>query len=72
MLLFKVHDFFILFYLQIRDRFKRKMNTIFPAVFDENPGKKSFTSQANRNHVGAPKKIVVLPYRNSEFEVKQW
>ncbi|XP_020617762.1 adhesion G protein-coupled receptor L4-like [Orbicella faveolata] len=56
---------------QIRDRFKRKMNTIFPAVFDENPAKKTLTSQANRCHAGLPKKIVVLSYRNSEFELKQ-
>ena len=68
--LFKVHDCYILFYLQIRDRFKRRMTTIFPAVRDEKNANK--TSQANLRGVGAPKKIEVLPYSNSEFELKQW
>lgn len=56
---------------EIRDRLKRKMNTIFPAVFNEKPAKKTLTSQVNRSHVGVPKKIEVLPYRINEFELKQ-
>ena len=68
---------YFLFYLQIRDRLKRMMNTVFPAVFDENPAKKTITSQGpgnqrvKRSHVGVPKKIEVLPYPSNKFELKQ-
>ena len=47
------------------------MNTVFPAVFDENPAKKTITSQVKRSHVGVPKKIEVLPYPSNKFELKQ-
>ena len=60
-----------LFYLQVRDRLKRKMNAIFPAVLNENPAKETITLQDKRSHVGVPKKIEVLPYRNNTFELKQ-
>ena len=66
----QTHDTKLLFHPQIKERLRRRINTIFPRANDETHARK--TSQFNRSDVGAVKKIEVQPCSNSVFELKQY
>ena len=52
--------FNLFLYLQIKERFNRKVNTVFPSVSKENSTKKS--SQANLSDVGDARAVELGPY----------
>lgn len=58
----------ILFYLQIRERFKRRVYAVFPAATDGKSAKK--TSRVNQSDVDGVKIIEVQPGSASVIELK--
>ena len=65
---FFLNQFCFFINLQFRERFKRKLNGIFPAVIDANPTRK--TSKVNPSDVGVVGIIEVRPC-SDVFELKE-
>ena len=55
--------YFTSLYLQIRERFKRKINAIFPAANNGDPAKEK--SQVNQSESGVVRKIEVKPCKTT-------
>lgn len=68
LLFFFLNQFCFFINLQFRERFKRKLNGIFPAVIDANPTRK--TSKVNPSDVGVVGIIEVRPC-SDVFELKE-